>query len=39
MTATTVTPNGRIRRSLATEIDRLNQILDGLADGLTDGAS
>ncbi len=36
MTATTVSPNGRVRRSLATEIDRLNQILDGLADGLTD---
>ncbi len=36
MTATTVSPNGRARRSLATEIDRLNQILDGLAEGLND---
>ncbi len=36
MSTTTVSSNGRVRRSLATEIDRLNQILDGLANGLND---
>ncbi len=39
MSAGTLSPNGRVRRSLATEIDRLNQILDGLADGLNDAVA
>jgi hypothetical protein len=34
MTTTTVSANGKARKSLAEQIDRLDQILDGLADGL-----
>jgi hypothetical protein len=36
---TTTTTNGRTRKSLAEQIDRLDAILDGLADALNDGAS
>jgi hypothetical protein len=35
---TTMNPNGRVRKNLASQLDRLDQILDGLADGLNDGA-
>jgi hypothetical protein len=34
MTTTTTNPNGRTRKSLAEQIDRLDAILDGLADNL-----
>jgi hypothetical protein len=39
MSTMTVSPNGRVRKSLANEIDRLNQILDGLADGLNEAVA
>ena len=35
----TTTTNGRVRKSLAEQIDRLDSILDGLADNLNDVAS
>ena len=36
----TVTNNTtRPRKTLATQLDRLDSILDGLSDGLSDGAS
>jgi hypothetical protein len=34
MNATTTNPNGRTRKSLAEQIDRLDEILDGLAENL-----
>jgi hypothetical protein len=39
MSLATMSPNGRVRKSLANEIDRLNQILDGLADGLNEAVA
>ena len=33
------TNNGPVRRSLASQLDRLDQILDTLSEGLNDGAS
>src|SRR5271157_422231 len=34
-----VSTNGRSRKSLADQIDRLDQILDGLADGLNEAVA
>src|SRR6516225_8628043 len=34
MTTTTTNPNGRTRKSLAEQIDRLDAILDGLSEAL-----
>jgi hypothetical protein len=39
MTTTSTMTNGRTRKSLAEQIDRLDAILDGLAESLNDGAS
>ena len=40
MSNTTMSPNGRTqRRSLAEQIDRLDTILDGLAEALNDVSS
>ena len=36
---TTTNPNGRERKTLASQIDRLNVMLDGLADGLNDAVA
>jgi hypothetical protein len=36
MTTTTLSGNGAQRKSLASQIDRLDLILDGLADALND---
>ena len=36
---TTTNVNGRVRKSLAEQIDRLDQILDGLADGLNEAVA
>ena len=36
---TTTTTNGRVRKSLAEQIDRLDQILDGLANGLNEAVA
>jgi hypothetical protein len=38
-TMTTTNVNGRVRKSLAEQIDRLDQILDGLADGLNEAVA
>ena len=35
----TTTTNGQERKTLASQIDRLHSILDGLSDNLNDGAS
>jgi hypothetical protein len=34
----TTMSNGQVRKSLASQIDRLDAMLDGLADGLSDVA-
>jgi hypothetical protein len=34
----TTMSNGQVRKSLASQIDRLDTMLDGLADGLNDVA-
>jgi hypothetical protein len=39
MTTTTKTTNGRTRKSLAEQIDRLDAILDGLADALNEAVA
>ena len=36
---TTTTTNGKVRKSLAEQIDKLSSILDGLSENLNDGAS
>jgi hypothetical protein len=36
---TTLNTNGRVRKSLAEQIDRLDQILDGLAEGLNEAVA
>jgi hypothetical protein len=38
-TMSTTNVNGRVRKSLAEQIDRLDQILDGLADGLNEAVA
>ena len=38
-TTTNVNANGRIRKSLAEQLDRLDLILDGLADGLNEAVA
>jgi hypothetical protein len=35
----TLEMNGPTRKTLASQLDRLDSILDGLSDGLNDGAS
>ena len=37
--STTVEINGQTRKTLASQIDRLDSILDGLSEGLDDVAS
>ena len=39
MTTTTTGMNGKVRRSLAEQIDRLDQVLDGLSDNLNDAVA
>jgi hypothetical protein len=39
MTTTTTNPNGRTRKSLAEQIDRLDAILDGLSDALNEAVA
>jgi hypothetical protein len=39
MSGTMITTNGRTRKSLAEQIDRLDHILDGLADGLNEAVA
>src|SRR5688572_29651921 len=39
MTMTIATMNGRTRKSLAEQIDRLDSILDGLAENLNDAVA
>jgi len=38
MTTTTPT-NGQMRKTLASQLDRMDQMLDGLSEGLNDVAS
>jgi len=39
MTTTTANPNNRIRKTLASQLDRLDDILDTLANGLTEAVT
>jgi len=39
MTASVETPNGRVRKTLASQLDRLDDILDGLSDGLNEAVT
>jgi len=39
MTTTTTNPNGRIRKTLASQLDRLDDILDTLANGLNEAVT
>src|SRR4051812_36623875 len=39
MNATQTTGNGRVRRTLASQLDRLDQILDGLGEGISDAVA